>query len=186
MINKGLVIALLIAVFGLIGFVVWQNYQIEQSSKVANQNSQVSPVPQDATPAQEDISAPNGGFINDSPDEYFLIPELRIGFKKVPELDLTYAIIEDELIFTSNVLKKAAQNDPTIISCVTLQSLSISSVKEEVFGGGQIALADGRYINYVRPHEPCYYLGIASAKGIQLVEGQFTLFSKFLDSVQSY
>ncbi len=32
MINKGLIITLLIAVFGLIGFVIWQNLQIEQSA----------------------------------------------------------------------------------------------------------------------------------------------------------
>lgn len=191
MINKGLVTALLIAVFGFIGFVIWQNYQIEQSSKVANQNSQVSPVSQ-ATLSQEDMSAQNGGFIDDSSDEYFLIPELRIRFKKITGITPRYVYNEtnQSVSFSTNEFNSFVLDNQKYLHCVTYFYPSVNvdltpSKWRDISGFEAQKLADGRYL--MIHWSPIGCAAKEETKSDQdFIENQVRLFEQFFDTVQSY
>lgn len=189
MINKGLVIALLIAVFGLIGFVIWQNLQIEQSLKVANQNSQVSAVPKSVTSEQEDMSAPDGGSIVFYPDEYVLIPELKIGFRKVSGLTVSYSMTKDRIVFAVKELQNLINSDPNLAYCGGTQFLphvSMSLAKGDTIGGHQISLGDGRYLDVYGHQSICYDMQKTSAASAQELANISELFSSFLKGAQSY
>lgn len=191
MINKGLVIALLIAVFGLIGFVIWQNYQIEQSSKVANQNSQVTPVSQ-TKPSQEDMSAPDSGFIDDSSDEYFIIPELRIRFKKITGITPRYVYNEtnQSVSFSTNEFNSFVLDNQKYLHCVTYFYPSVNvdltpSKWRDISGFEARKLADGRYL--MIHWSPVGCVALEETKSDQdFIENQARLFEQFFDTVHSY
>lgn len=189
MINKGLVIALLIAVFGFIGFVVWQNYQTARLPQITNQSSQVSATPQVATSTQEDMSAPDGGSIANYPDEYLLIPELKIGFRKVSGLTVSYSMMKDRIVFFVKELQDLVNSDSNLKYCGGTQYLphvSLSLAKAETIGGYQIPLGDGRYLDVYGNQDVCYDMQKTSAASAQELANIGEMFSSFLKGGQSY
>jgi hypothetical protein len=190
--KTGIIIGLVVVIIVLIGYIAVQNKKIEHLQVPVSQNAQVAPVAQNVTPVEGDMSAPDGGSIKYFPDEYVLVPELQIGFRKVPGLTPTYVYDpkNQDVSFSTKELNLAAQYDKGLSYCVTdlFPVVAISTVsrdQSEFQGYGQKKLADGRYLNIYGPQAVCY-TDEATKEHKDLVENQAKLFSQFLNTVQSY
>lgn len=187
------VILLGILVVFLSAYILWDQRMDQKRMQMqqAVQNSQQQEKQVTQTPVEGDMSAPDGGSIKFYPNEYVLIPELEIGFRKVPGLTIQYTVEHQNAVkFTSEELRIAAQKSPALAYCATdgFSSVVLSTIprdQAEFQGYAQKKLADGRYVNIYGPGAVCY-TDSATQKEKDLANNQASLFNQFINSVQSY
>ncbi len=187
--KNGIIVALIVCVLGLAGYAALQNQEIGQLKNSVNLKSQVAvtaPLSND-----DSMNFADGGPISHYPDEYVLIPELRIGFSKIQGLTMNYQIKNGGAVaFSSEELTAAAQKSPALAYCATdgFSSVRVSNIprdQAEFQGYAQKKLADGRYLNTYGPGAVCY-TDAATQKDKDFANSQFTLFYQFINSGQSY
>ena len=181
--KKNILISVLVVIIIILSVIVWKNQSHTTENVVGNfQNTQ------EVKTADPDMSAPDGGSVTNY--DYFLIPEFKLRFTKIPGLTLNYTVNGKSVNFSSKEIQEVAKNDPGVAYCVSdFPHIQISTTpisQTEYKGYRQKSLGGGQYMNIYAPQSVCYTEKTTQADKDLVMHQLNDLFNQFIDSAQLY